>query len=265
VRIIVTRPAAQARAAVASLKALGVSAVAVPLLQIVPVADPAPLHRAWQSLASNALVFFVSTNAVQQFFAARPAAMAWPAGTLAAAPGPGTDAALRAAGVADADRVGPPPGTTQFDSESLWQSLSKRNWAGQRVLVVRGEHGRDWLAEQFRAAGAEVVYLAAYARCAPDLDDAARQVLRQARALPGEHLWWFSSSEAVRHLKDLWGPAPAGALALATHPRIARAARDAGFADVREGVPGEAALVQALRQLQPPAPAGGRPIQSGGP
>jgi uroporphyrinogen-III synthase len=253
--VIVTRPAAQAGPVVDSLRARGVAAVALPLLEIVPVPDAAPLRQAWQSLASQSLVFFVSPNAVQHFFAARPAGVPWPNGTLAAAPGPGTDAELRDAGVPDAGRVGPPAGSPSFDSETLWQALSGRAWAGRRALVVRGEDGRDWLAEQLRAAGAEVAYLAAYARRLPRLDAAGLALLRDARDAPQQHLWWFSSSEAVRHLRQVWGPPPAGAQALATHPRIAQAARACGFAVVEEVAPGEAALLQAL--------AGRASIQSG--
>lgn len=245
-RVIVTRPAPQASALVQSLQARGVDAVALPLIDIVPLSDPTGLRQAWQSLASDSLVFFVSANAVQHFFQARPEGMAWPAATLAAGPGPGTDEALRVAGVPDAMRLGPPPGSTRFDSEALWEVLRLRRWHGCRALVVRGEDGRDWLAEQLSASGAEVRYLPAYARHAALPGVPEQALLAAARASPRQHLWWFSSSEAVRNLRQMWGPPPPEARALATHPRIAQAARAAGFAEVREAPPGESGLLQAL-------------------
>lgn len=250
-RAIVTRPADQAQAWVDGLRAQGVDAVALPLIAIAPPADPAPVQAAWRALPQEALVFFVSANAVQHFFGARPDGVAWPDATRAAAPGPGTAAALRAQGL---DPIEPAADAPAFDSEALWQRLRQDDWAGARVLVVRGEDGRDWLADQLRAAGASVRFVAAYARRPPSPDAAQRRLLAQARAAPAAHLWLFSSSEAVRHLQALGAPPP-GARALATHPRIAAAARTAGFAEVIECRPEPAAVAAAIRgaSIQSPA------------
>jgi uroporphyrinogen-III synthase len=244
-RAIVTRPAAQAQGWVDALRERGVDAVALPLIAIHPVADPAPLQAAWARLGAHALVFFVSGNAVAHFFAQRPPGMAWPPQTLAAAPGPGTAQGLREAGVPAACIVEPAADAPAYDSEHLWQQLGARDWRGRAVLIVRGEQGRDWLAEQLRAAGAQPAYLAAYARGAPSPDAPGQALLSAARQAPGAHLWLFSSSEAVRHLAALW-PVPAGARALATHPRIADEARAAGFADVTEVPPTPEAVADAV-------------------
>ena len=231
-RVIVTRPAAQAQAWMPRLQALGVDAVSLPLLGIEPAPDADAVHTAWQQLPQHAFVMFVSANAVTHFFAGRPEGQAWPAGTGAGSTGPGTSAALRAAGVpaaliAEPDPAGP------FDTEALWQRIAGRPWAGQQVLVVRGEGGRDWLAEQWRAAGAAVQFVAAYRRVAPDLSGASAVLLQAALAAPARHVWHFSSSEAIEHLVQAHPQAdwPA-AMALATHPRIAQAARRAGFGRV---------------------------------
>ena len=87
--VIVTRPAAQAAVWVEALQALGQPAQALPLIEIGPADDAAPLRQAWQGLAGCALVMFVSANAVQAFFAHAEGA-AWPAGLRAGATGPGT-------------------------------------------------------------------------------------------------------------------------------------------------------------------------------
>lgn len=242
-RAIVTRPADQAQAWVADLRAHGIDAVALPLIRIVPAADAAPVQAAWRRLDRYALLFFVSANAVQHFFGARPSDAAWPAATRAAAPGPGTAAALRARGL---EPVEPAPDAPAFDSEALWQRLRHEDWAGRAVLVVRGEDGRDWLAEQLRAAGATVDFVAAYARRPPQPDAAQRALLDAALAAPAAHLWLFSSSEAVRHLQAL-APVPPGARALASHPRIAEAARAAGFAEVLACHPAPGAVRAAIQ------------------
>jgi uroporphyrinogen-III synthase len=252
-RVLVTRPLAQARPWVAALQAQGIDAVALPLIGIAPLADTAPLAAAWSGLARQALVFFVSANAVDHFFALQPAGAVWPADTLAAAPGPGTAAALRAHGVPQASIVAPGPQAPSFDSEAVWAQLQARDWRGRSALIVRGEQGRDWLAEQLKAAGAQTRFLAAYRRQPPALDAGGQQLLDAARQDPAGHLWLFSSSEALRHLAALWpGGAPAGARALASHARIAAAARDAGFVQVRDVAPSVDAVLAAIR-AQPEA------------
>lgn len=241
-RLIVTRPAAQAADWVRALQALGQDAVALPLLDIGPVHDPAPLRAVWCRLADNTLVMFVSANAVLHFFAAAPAGQAWPAAVRAGCTGPGTSAALRAAGVPAGCIVEPPAGAN-FDSESLWALLAVEDWAGRHVLVVRGEEGRDWLADTLRARGATVDFVAAYRRCAPRPDAAGHALLARALAEPAAHLWLFSSSEGVAQLRTLAPGADwSRSGALASHARIAQTARELGFARVALTAPAPAAV-----------------------
>jgi uroporphyrinogen-III synthase len=249
-RCIVTRPQPQALALVATLRAAGLDAVALPLIEIAPVADAAPLHRAWRGLAACAFVMFVSANAVARFFAERPADAAWPAATCAGSTGPGTTAALLAAGV-PAAAIAAPAGPV-FDSDALWvEQLAHRDWAGREALIVRGADGRDWLAERLRAAGAQVAFVAAYERRLPQLDASAAARLADANAHPGEHLWLFSSSEAVANLGALAPGADwRAARALASHPRIEAAARALGFGDVRPAPADAMRLVAEVRSLQ---------------
>ena len=235
-RLIVTRPAAQAADWLLALRALGQEAVALPLIDISPAENPAPLHAAWAAVLGEpalALVMFVSANAVQHFFALAPDGCGWPAGLRAAGPGPGTAAALIEAGVPPGQVVQPPSDAETFDSESLWSLLSGEDWAARQVLVVRGEEGRDWLAETLRERGARVDFVAAYRRHAPQPGAEGVALLAHAQANPAQHLWVFSSSQAVGHLRLL---APGAdwreACALASHPRIAQAARELGFGQV---------------------------------
>lgn len=242
-QLIVTRPAAQAADWVQALQALGQPALALPLLGIRPLDDPAPLHAAWRALPAQSLVMFVSANAVAQFFAQAPAGSHWPAGVRAGCTGPGTAAALRAAGVPAALVVEPPADAANFDSEALWALLSHEDWAGRQVLVVRGEDGRDWFADTLRARGAEVGFVAAYRRSAPVLDAAAQALLAAALAEPAAYLWLFSSSEAVGHLRALAPGADwSRSAALASHPRIVQTARELGFGQLALTAPTPAAV-----------------------
>ncbi len=246
-RLIVTRPAAQAAGWVDRLRGLGVDARALPLLDIEPAADPAPLHAAWRGLAGYRLVMFVSANAVVHFMALRPVGAGWPAAVLAAATGPGTAAALRDARVDEACIVEPAADAPSFDSEALWARLSSLDWTDRRVLVVRGEDGRDWLADQLRTAGAQTDFVAAYRRVAPQPDAVGRELLQAAQTDPASHVWLFSSSEAVGHLRTLAEAADwSRSSALATHPRIAAAAQQLGFGRVETVAPDPKALAERL-------------------
>lgn len=278
-RLIVTRPIAQAEPAVAELRALGVDAHALPLIGIEALtqsspgevgakspAVPAALRRCWATLAERRLVMFVSANAVACFFAAAGGAL-WPPQTLAGSTGPGTTAALLAAGVPPACVREPGPEAGRLDSEALWQRLRSLDWRGSKVLIVRGEGGRDWLAETLRAAGAQVEHVAAYRRTLPRLSPSEAALLAAAEADPAGHAWHFSSSEAAHNLPKL---APAGgwraSFAFATHPRIGEAARAIGFVHLQVLAPGLTALRQAWSALLQSAaqgrPAEGAPIQS---
>ena len=250
-RVVVTRPAAQAGAWVARLAGAGIEAIALPLIAIEPASDAAAVAAAWRSLPSCRLVVFVSANAVQHFFAAKPADFAWPPGVIAAAPGPGTGDALRTAGVAAAAVLEPAADAASFDSESLWLRLHERDWRGAEVLVVRGDGGRDWLVERLVEAGANVTAVAAYRRLPPAFDAAARATL-EALAGDAAAVWLFSSSQAVDHLEQIAGTARwAASRAIASHPRIAARARQAGFGRVVEAGPGFEALVACIQSIGP--------------
>lgn len=240
-RAIVTRPQPQADDWVARLTAAGVPAVALPLIEIAPPADRSTVVAAWRTVPQQALVMFVSPNAVAQFFALRPAERAWPASTWVGSTGPGTTAALRAAGVPAHCIVQPAPDAPHFDSEALWAVLRPmRDWRGARALIVRGEGGRDWLAQALQQQGAQVAFVEAYRRQAPRLSastgahPAVLALLADAAAQPAAHRWLFSSSEAIGHLQDqapqVIGPQ---ASAWGTHPRIVERAVQAGFGHTR--------------------------------
>jgi len=272
--LLVTRPQPQADEWVTSLQALGLRALALPLLDIAPPADPAPVRAAWAVLAgtatgtesdnatghhpghqparSPALVMFVSPSAVDRFFALKPAGLAWPAGVMAAGTGPGTGRALLAADVPAAAVLTPTVDGDRYDSEALWGVLRSRvQWAGSAVLIVRGEGGRDWLADTLRRQGANVHFVEAYRRSLPVLDAPAQAALQQALAQPAACCWLFSSSEAVGHLPALAPGADwSQAVALATHPRIAAAARQLGFGRVLQVPPSPEAVARLLRDEQ---------------
>ncbi|WP_394791836.1 uroporphyrinogen-III synthase [Rhodoferax sp.] len=258
-RVLVTRPAQDAKRWVRELSARGLQALGLPLISIAPAADPQPAQQALQQLADYQAAMFVSGNAARYFYASnQPLAQSISAPvaikTRAWATGPGTVAALRRAGVPDARIDAPDAAAGQFDSEALWQIVAPSVQPGSRILVVRGSDqsgeaaGRSWLAEQLAAAGAQVDTVVSYERRLPVFSPA--QTLLAQQACSDGTVWLLSSSEAIAHLQALLpGQDFSAARALATHPRIAQAARDAGFGVVCESRPLLVEIVASIESL----------------
>ena len=240
--VLITRPAGQADSLCAALAALGAEPLRFPLLTISPVADLSPLQVAARRLGDFALVFFVSPNAVNfALDAMLPVIGAWPAGVVVATVGKGSEAALAARGFRDV--IAPADG---FDSEAVLAlpAFQPTAVAGCRVLILRGDGGRDLLGDTLKARGAQVEYLTCYHRGGPAEDFAP--VVTRARTGQLDALT-LTSSESVGHLQAL----PDADVLLhipvfVPHPRIATAARDAGFSTVIATGAGDQGLIDGL-------------------
>jgi uroporphyrinogen-III synthase len=247
--LLVTRPQPQADQWVARIVELekgppaaevSIDARAMPLIEIRPSKDRELLARAWSEVPQCAMVMFVSTAAVDSFFDGRPAMPktdaahpSWPSGVYAAATGPGTAASLVARQVPARQIIQPAAEVGQVDSEALWQRLSTLPWSGTRAMIVRGDGGRDWLAERLVEQGASVQFIQAYSRETPVLDADRRAWVAAAQAWPHDWCWLFSSSDAIARLSEIAPNANwSQSTAWTTHPRIAASARAAGFGAV---------------------------------
>jgi uroporphyrinogen-III synthase len=236
VGVVVTRPARQAAGFAHKLATLGANPLIWPAIVILPPADTSALKRAHADLAHYDMAFFVSANAVEFGAPGR-----WPERLAVFVPGPGTAEALANVGYADA-RV---PATT-FDSEGLLALPALRDVAGKRVVIFRGESGRETLAEALRARGAHVDYVTCYRRAPPQTDPAG---LIEAVAAGRAHALTLTSSEGVVNLLGAVGEN--GRLMLARvpafvpHPRIAETARAAGLDPVLTAA-GDAGLMAGL-------------------
>jgi uroporphyrinogen-III synthase len=249
-KVLVTRPASQAVLWVTRLQALGINAVALPLIDIRPAPESLAVVLAWSRIHTLRLMVFVSPNAVEHFFALKPAGMPWPKTLEVASTGPGTTRALRAQGVPRERITEPSAESTQFDSEALWERLALSDWRNAKVLIVRGDGGRDWLAETLRTHGAKVTAVMAYQRLPPSFTPSQQALLADALAEPQRHLWLFSSSEAIAHLAASVTHADlARAYAIATHPRIAARAQELGFGNVVKTRPALDAVSACIKLL----------------
>lgn len=253
--VVITRPRRQAEPLAAAVAALGRTPVILPLLDIAPAEDQAALAQALRGLHDYALVAFVSPNAVDAAFAHIDS---WPDGVAIAVVGEGSRVALARHGVDETRvRIHCPRDPTRSDSEQLLQALDLALLAGRRVLVVRGDGGRELLPDALRAAGCTVETLAAYRRAVPRPDAALAATLRNLLAGPND--WIVTSSEALRGLVAIvegLASTMDDTISVARlqrqhlivpHARIADTARALGFASVTLTGSGDERLLAALQ------------------
>ncbi|NTV96949.1 MAG: uroporphyrinogen-III synthase, partial [Thiobacillus sp.] len=241
--ILVTRPAEQAEGLAASIAGLGGRAILFPTLAIAAPADPVALAHAIGALAGYDYAIFISPTSVDR---AWPEILerhgGWPHGPVPAAVGRATARALAKYGVRHVLVA-----EDGADSESLLALDAFAEPAGKRILIVRGEGGRELLADSLRARGARVDYAECYRRVRPEADAAPLLALWREGGIAAVTV---TSREVFANLADLLGAAGADLLRatplFAPHPRIAEAARQWGVAEVVATAPGDAGLVSGL-------------------
>ncbi|HJV85562.1 MAG TPA: uroporphyrinogen-III synthase [Noviherbaspirillum sp.] len=249
--VVVTRPLAQARPLAERIAATGRDVVVFPLLEIQPLPDQTHLQAALASLENYAMVAFVSPNAIDAAFRLRAE---WPRSVAIAVMGAGSKAALAQHGLTSANaKIISPVDPQRTDSQTLLEVLEIDALRDKRVLIVRGETGRELLADALRDRGVLVEQVAAYRRCAPVLDETGRAKL--ARLLEAESEWIITSSEALRTLigmvRDLAGEQAVVKLQrqrfVVPHVRIAENAKALGFTNLVQTGSGDEQVLAALQ------------------
>jgi uroporphyrinogen-III synthase len=251
--VVITRPRAQAEGLAQAVAALGRTPVLLPLLEIAPLADQSALRAALAELERYALVAFVSPNAIDAAFAH---VAEWPRQVAIAVLGEGSRAELARHGLhAETATILGPQDPARSDSENLLASLDLAALDGKRVLIVRGESGRELMADGFRGAGAEVTVVPAYRRSVPQLTPELDATLRALLGTAND--WIITSSEALRGLFDLLrrlGELQMEQMqqqhVIVPHARIAATAQALGLARVTLTGSGDERLLAALQSKQ---------------
>jgi uroporphyrinogen-III synthase len=128
-----------------------------------------------------------------------------------------------------------------------------RDVAGRRVLLVKGEGGRDLMRREFATRGAEVLELAVYRRCqaAPTPD-----VQRELQRALGKAGTWIAATSAevldalVQLVGDEWRSPLLESALLVPGDRVAGVARQLGWRGpvVTAPTAEDATMLEALRQ-----------------
>lgn len=236
-RIWITRPEAQAGYLTTAITQFGAQAYTLPLLTISSVIDPSELDETLAHLNQFDLAVFISPSALNAVFA--KLSTPWPADLPVAVVGPGS--AKRAAELGRKRIICPP---AQFDGEGLLQELGAQT--GKKIVLFRGNGGRDILPAGLSAAGADVTLVTAYQRGAPTLD--ASEIAHQLQL--GCDGIVISSSEAAQHLFN-WAGGETRlklqcALYFVPHHRIAEALQANGAHHIVQTEAGDDGITQSI-------------------
>ncbi|MSP97585.1 MAG: uroporphyrinogen-III synthase [Betaproteobacteria bacterium] len=239
--VVITRPERQATGLAHLIEHAGGHVLRFPVMEIEPAGNAA-LDSIIDNLDSFDLAIFISRNAVEQGVARVRRRRAWPPHLAIAAVGAGTRRALEAQGIANAFSPAGPA-----DSEALLAHARLLAVAGQRIVIFRGQGGRELLAATLRARGASVEYAECYLRRIPASDP---QPLIAALSGGAVDAIVIASGETLANLIGLLGEAARGLLTAAPlfvpHLRVAADARAFGIADCVVAGPGDDEMLGAL-------------------
>jgi uroporphyrinogen-III synthase len=236
--IVITRPREQAADLSRRIEQLGGKPFLFSLLEITAVRDDRALREQISRLKQTDLAIFISPNAVHYGMAAIRSAGAVPATLKFATVGQGSAKALRDLGI---EYIIAP--TERFDSESLLALPELQNVTGKRVMILRGDGGRELLGDTLKSRDATVEYVTCYLRSKPDVDAGA--LLNTApQAIT------VTSSEALSYLWEMLEEAGRTRLAavplFVPHERIAKAARQQGWQQVTVTESGDDGMMSGL-------------------
>ncbi len=270
--VVVTRPRDQAAQLASRIELNGGIPLLFPLLDITPVQDTDTLNQQISRLHQFDLAIFISPNAVQYGIAAIRAKGPIPCpslhvgGNLSGSVGANGRQLPQSAG--SASNVSLPPSlkiatvgqgsakalresgfeaiiapTERFDSEGLLALPEMQDVSGWRVMIFRGDGGRELLGDTLKSRGATVEYAICYQRSKPQ-QDAAELLSAKPDAIT------VTSSEALGYLWNMLKDKDRAKLRntpiFVPHARIAGLAREQGWLDVQVTASGDDGMLSAL-------------------
>lgn len=225
-RVLNTRPLDQGKALSETIRRAGGIAIDFPTLAIQPT--PVTWLELLPPLVTLEHAIFISSNAVHYFFTAlKSHSMVWPQTIQNTAIGQATAEAvknhhLHVYGIPE-----------EANSEHIIQLKYLQNIHEKNILLIKGEGGRELLAQTLKARGAHLITLAVYRRELPPINTQAIQAIWQENAID---IILITSEESMRNLFILMGHAAQSWLCdqyfLVISDRLAQAAKALGVKNV---------------------------------
>jgi uroporphyrinogen-III synthase len=240
--VVVTRPAHQAQHLMDLIAQAGGKPFLFPVLEIVEARDLAPFNNLVERLEQFDIAIFISPNAVSKAMNLIRARRGLPEHLMIAAIGKGSSRELSRLGVPDV--VAP---ADNADSEALLTLPQMQQVAGKKIVIFRGEGGRELLGNELTARGAHIEYAECYRRHRPDSD--ARDLLYHWARNELDAII-VTSGEGLHNLYDMVGKLGRQWLkktpVFVPHERLVEVAHSLGMAEVYGTGPGDEGLLEGV-------------------
>ncbi|MBA4143346.1 MAG: uroporphyrinogen-III synthase [Nitrosospira sp.] len=242
INILVTRPAHQADELACGIRRAGGEPVLFPVLEILDTTRQESLLNLIGRLDEFDLAIFISPNAADKALEQIRGKRTFPTRLKVAAVGQATARQLAHYGI---DEVIAP--ATRFDSEALLELEELKQVEGKRIVIFRGDGGRELLGENLVKRGAALEYAECYRRVKPEADITP---LQRVGARGEIHGVTMTSSEGLRNLCQMIGEDGQAWLKntplFVSHERIAHTAGKLGFTHVILAAAGDNGLLEGL-------------------
>lgn len=193
---MITRPAHQAGNLAEGIKNAGGKAFLFPTLDICTAKLTAEDKEKIQQINQFDIIIFISPNAVEHGLKQIQAITDLPHNILLATIGQGSAKALN-------NKLGKQPDISpkeNFNSEGLLATEAMQNVANKRILIIRGNGGREHLKQVLQQRGALVDYLKVYQRIKPEIDSSDLEQYLQNNEIA---VIVITSTESLKNLLEL--------------------------------------------------------------
>lgn len=196
-KILVTRPVLQALKLTELIKQHQGEAILFPTLEIEKLNNRQQIRAVFKNLSSYQWLIFISANAVNFALQANNGKIDGIKDTKIVAVGKATAKSLQDFGLKT--YLVPEKG---FNSEAVLAMPLLQDIENQKILIVRGQGGRETLAKNLTQRGAKVDYLEVYKRIMPKIDNSALINLLKQQQLS---IITITSGEALDNLIMMLG------------------------------------------------------------
>jgi len=243
--ILVTRPEHQANKLCDLIEQQDGQAIRFPTLEIVGLKNTR-VKQQFETLKQWHWLIFISTNAVNFALATNNGKIDTFKACSIAAVGKATEKALISAGLT-VDLIP----ENNFNTEGLLATKAMRQVNGQKCLIVRGEGGRETLANSLRERGATVDYMEVYSREVPVMDQSNVEEMLKNKTLDAITI---TSGDALKNLVTMIGAELADNLfavpLIVISNRIKQLAEESGFETIAVTEnPSDIAIIKTVVQM----------------
>lgn len=194
--IMITRPAHQAGPLAKGIKAAGGEAFLFPTLNIIPAELSQKNIEQIKHINQFDIIIFISPNAVEHGLNLIKSQRELPESILLATIGQGSAKAVY-------EHIGKQPNIVpkeNYNSEGLLATSAMQNVANKRILIIRGNSGREHLKQTLEQRGAVVEYLDVYQRVKPTTNTSDLEQYLQNNQIAAIVI---TSATSLKNLMDL--------------------------------------------------------------